>query len=170
MQIDAHIRTAAGLMAIGLALATGCSMRVTGTVRDATSGAPIGGAVLTAEDGRNRMTVTDPYGRFALKTRWAPSTLVVSAPGYTTATVAVPETTRYPIVTVDLTRAFDVGDAAPAGGAPVAGAPLVERIDESQAGSPDTATKLRNLQQLYDRGLISEAEYQRTRRRIVDGL
>lgn len=57
--------------------------------------------------------------------------------------------------------------------AAVTGRPLVERIETSPA--PDgahraTADKLRELQSLYDRGLISKDEYRATRSRIIDGL
>lgn len=150
-----------------LALSTACAMRITGTVRDGTSGQPIGGAVLTANDGRDRLSTTDPYGQYAVKTDWKPSNLIVSAPGYETTTVAVPDDHKHPIVDVELQRAFPA-----AGGAPLverhapSGTPLVPAV----TGSADTATKLHELQQLYDRGLISDSEYKRTRARIVDGL
>jgi hypothetical protein len=147
-------------------LSSACSMRVTGVVRDAASGQPVGGAVVTAEDGRDRLHVTDPRGQFAVKTNWRPSNITVSAPGYTTVTVQVADSDRFPpAIAVDLQRAFPTAD----------GAPLVERaqqplVGEVQGGDASTATKLRELQDLYDRGLISNQEYQRTRRRIVDGL
>src|SRR5215813_13333246 len=72
-----------------LLLSTGCAMRVTGTVRDASTGNAIGGAVLTAADGRNRLSTTDPSGRYAVKTDWRPTNLMVSAPGFVTTTVPV---------------------------------------------------------------------------------
>lgn len=139
-------------------LASACSMRVTGVVRDGTSGQPIGGAVVMAEDGRNRLSVTDPRGQFAVKTAWRTHNLAISAPGYTTMGVQVPDTERFPVVAVDLQRAFPTT---------AEGAPLVGTAEGGDAG---TAAKLNELQDLHDRGLISDQEYQRTRRRIVDGL
>lgn len=96
--------------AIALVLATGCAMRVTGVVRDASTGSPIEGAVLSANDGRNRLGTTGPSGRYAVKTDWKPSTLVVCASGYVTTTVAVPDSERFPVVHIDLERAFAVAD------------------------------------------------------------
>lgn len=149
-----------------LAMSTGCAMRVTGVVRDGSTGIPIGGAVLTAEDGRNRMSTTDPHGRYAVKTDWEPTKLVVSAPGYVTTTVAVPDTDQVPVVNVDLERSM-----------PAAGGPLVGQMDQSGLPSGTSAgvdaraaPKLQELQSLHDRGLISDAEYKRTRNRIIEGL
>lgn len=91
--------------ALGLAVAVagaGCAMRVTGVVRDAATGDAIAGAVLTADDGRNRLSVSDPGGRYSVKTDWRNATLTVSARGYQTATVSVPGLARHPVVDVDL--------------------------------------------------------------------
>jgi hypothetical protein len=158
---------AAPTVAFGLLLlSTGCAMRVTGTVRDASTGNAVGGVVLTAADGRNRLSTTDPSGRYAVKTDWRPTNLMVSAPGFVTTTVAVSDSNRYPVVNVDLQRSV-----------PVAGAPIVSRLDggsvRSGTGSyvdTPTAPKLQELQALYDRGLISDDEYRRTRSQILRGL
>jgi hypothetical protein len=153
-----------GLVIVG----AGCSMRVSGVVRDAANGTPIGGAVLTADDGRQRLTVTDPAGRFAVKTDWHNTTLTVSAPGYQTVTLPVGDDDRFPTVTVDLQRAF-------AAASPTAAMP--EHVDSTArpvpvAGGSDAGTEQRllDLQSLYERGLISNDEYKRTRGRIVDGM
>jgi hypothetical protein len=159
---------AASTVAFGLLLlSTGCAMRVTGTVRDAATGTAIGGAVLTAADGRNRLSTTDPSGRYAVKTDWRPTNLMVSAPGFVTTTVAVPDTNRYPVINVDLQRFV-----------PVAAAPIVSRLDGGSVRSggtgsyvdTPTAPRLQELQALYDRGLISDDEYRRTRSQILRGL
>jgi hypothetical protein len=149
-----------------LLLSTGCAMRVTGIVRDGSTGNAIGGAVLTASDGRNRLSTTDPHGRYVVKTDWQPSNLVVSAPGYVTTTVAVPGSHRFPVVNVDLERSLSA-----------AGAPIVNRVDQGRlpadiSAYADTrvAPKLQELQELHDRGLISNDEYRRTRNRILQGL
>ena len=53
---------AAPTVAFGLLrLSTGCAMRVTGTVRDASTGNALSGAVLTAADGRNRLSTTPEW-------------------------------------------------------------------------------------------------------------
>src|SRR5262245_15424171 len=150
-------RNARSLVLAGIILTTGCAMRVTGVVRDVSTGGPIGGVVLTANDGRNRLSTSDPSGRYAVKTDWQPSTLVASAPGYVTRTVTVPGTERYPVVNIDLERASPVagGGAYATPLAPVAG---------PRAG-PEAA-KLRQLQELYDQGTISEDEYRRSRKRV----
>jgi hypothetical protein len=144
-------------------LASACAMRVTGVVRDATSGQPIGGAVVTAEDGRNRMSVTDPRGQFAVKTDWRVHNMTFSAPGYETTAIQIPSTDRFPVISVDMRRAFPTAD----------GAPLVEGTQQplvgaAGAGESTTAGKLRELQALHDQGLISDQEYQRTRRKILE--
>ena len=91
-------------------LASACSMRVTGVVRDATTKNPIGGAVVAAEDGRQRHYSTDPHGFYNLKTDWDPATLVFSAPGYVPRTVSVGDETRWSVVDVELQR--EVAQAA----------------------------------------------------------
>jgi hypothetical protein len=139
-------------------LGSACSMRVTGVVRDATSAQPIGGAVVTAVDGRNRLCVTDPNGQFAVKTSWRRSNLTFGAPGYTTQTIQVDGKDRYPVIAVDLQRAFPTT----AGGAPLVGA--------ADAAGSGTAARLRELEDLRDRGLISDQEYQRTRKKIMEGM
>ena len=104
----------AWLVALVGVLASACSMRVTGVVRDATTKNPIGGAVVAAEDGRQRVYTTDPHGFYNLKTDWDPSTLVFSAPGYVPRSVTVGDETRWPIVDVELQR-----EAATAGSPPL---------------------------------------------------
>jgi hypothetical protein len=91
---------------------------------------------------------------------------MVSAPGFVTTTVAVSDSNRYPVVNVDLQRSVAV-----------AGAPIVSRLDggsvRSGTGSyvdTPTAPRLQELQALYDRGLISDDEYRRTRSQILRGL
>jgi hypothetical protein len=149
-----------------LVLSTGCAMRVTGVVRDGSTGSAIGGAVLTANDGRNRLTTTDPAGRFAVKTDWRPSTLAVSAPGFVTTTVQVPDSHRFPVVDIDLQRSV-----------PGVTAPVVSLVDRGAsrpvaAAYVDTGAtaKLQELQELHDRGLISDDEYRRTRTHILQGM
>lgn len=159
-------RLGACAAAAALALSTACAMRITGTVRDATSGQPIGGAVLSASDGRNRVSTTDPAGSFAVKTDRNPTNLTVSAPGYETTTVVVPDDDRYPVVHVDLQRAFPVAGAPPTE-RPAGGAPLVAPLRQAPVGSAGTEAKLQELQQLYDRGVISEGEYKTMRARVV---
>jgi hypothetical protein len=148
-----------------LVLSTGCAMRVTGVVRDGSTGSAIGGAVLTANDGRNRLTTTDPAGRYAVKTDRRPSTLAVSAPGFVTTTVQVPDSQRFPVANIDLQRSV-----------PGAYAPAVSQVERG-ASRPVTAyadtgatAKLQQLQELHDRGLISDDEYRRTRIHILQGM
>src|SRR4051812_9608632 len=105
MHTRSHAPFASVIGALLLAT-TGCSMRISGVVRDATSGMPIGGAVLTADDNRQRLTITDPAGRFAVKTAWHQTMLTASAPGYQTATIPVADGDRFPTVAVELQRAF----------------------------------------------------------------
>jgi hypothetical protein len=83
-----------------------------------------------------------------------------------TTTVPVSDSNRFPVVVVDLQRSF-----------PVAGAPIVTRLDgggvRSGTGSyidTPTGPKLQELEGLYDRGLISDDEYRRTRSQILRGL
>jgi hypothetical protein len=94
--------------------AAGCSMRVTGVVRDATTKNPIGGAVVSAEDGRGRHYSTDPRGFYNLKTDWDPSTLVFGAPGYQPRTVSVGDQTRWQVVDVELEREIAAAGVPPA--------------------------------------------------------
>ena len=152
-------------MVIGLlTLSMGCAMRVTGVVRDSSTRTPIGGAVLTANDGRKRLSTTDPNGNYAVKTDWRRSSLLVSAPGYSTTTVPVPDSSRFPVVDVYLDPAVPsaTGVVSQIGGsvAPV----------RSAGVDPRAVSALRDLQDLYDRGVISNDEYRRTRNRIIDGL
>lgn len=86
-------------------LVAGCAMRVTGTVRDRGTGYPIGGAIVTVNDGRDRMAVSDGNGDYALKTDWRPATLAVTASGFRSAEVPVPGDDRYPVIDVELDRA-----------------------------------------------------------------
>src|SRR5262245_60258637 len=147
-----------------LLLSTGCAMRVTGIVRDGSTGNRIGGAVLTAQDGRNRLSTTDPYGRYAVKTDRQRSNLVVSAPGYATKMVAVSDTQRFPVVNVDLQPTMSA-----------AGVTTVTRVERDIVPADaytdaQVAAKLQELQGLYNGGLISNDEYRRTRIRILQGL
>ena len=155
---------AAPTVAFGLLLlSTGCAMRVTGMVRDASTGTAIGGAVLSAADGRNRLSTTDPSGRFAVKTDRRPTNLMVSAPGFVATSVAVSGSSRFPVVNVDLQR------SVPVAGSPVAVSVSVGSGAASYVGTP-AAPKLQELQTLYDRGLISDDEYRRTRSQVLRGL
>jgi hypothetical protein len=129
-------------------LSTGCAMRVTGVVRDGSTGSAIGGAALTANDGRNRLTTTDPAGRYAVKTDRRPSTLAVSAPGFVTTAVQVPASQRFPVVDVDLQRLV-----------PGANAPVVSQVDRGTSRPVASAyvdtgatAKLQELQELHARG------------------
>jgi hypothetical protein len=83
----------------------GCAMRVVGTVRDRESGAPIAGALVTVDDGRGRVAVSDGNGEYALKTDWRPATLAVTASGFRSTTVRVPGDDRFPLIDVELDRA-----------------------------------------------------------------
>lgn len=147
-----------------LFLATGCAMRVTGVVRDQSTGNPIGGAVVAADDGRNRMCVTDPAGRYAIKTDRQQTALTVSAPSYQTTRVAVPGDSGSAVADVDLQ--------------PIARGPTAEswaRPMEPGSGGVGTAddgpaAKFRQLQDLRERGLISDEEYHQTRKRFIGGL
>jgi hypothetical protein len=150
-----------------LALGSGCAMRVSGVVRDGSTGAPMGGAVVRANDGRSRFVMTNPAGQYAVKTDAETSSLTVSAPGYQPSTVPIPAGPGDPFVYVDLQP---IGSARrPTGEA----RPLVQRLDappSSASGGAGTGTgaRLKELQSLYDGGLISEAEYKRMRARVVD--
>ena len=93
-----------GLATLVGMLASACSMRVTGVVRDATTKNPIGGAVVAAEDGRQRVYTTDPRGFYNLKTDWDPSTLVFSAPGYMPRSVSIGDVARWQVLDVELQR------------------------------------------------------------------
>jgi hypothetical protein len=92
------------LVALALAVA-GCAMRVGGTVRDRVTGNPIGGAMITANDGRGRLAFSDGNGVYELKTDWRPATLAVTATGFRSTTVAVPGDEQYPVIDVELDRA-----------------------------------------------------------------
>ena len=92
-------------------------------------------------------------GQFAVKTDWRNTTLTVSAPGYQTATVTVPDEHRYLVIAVDLQPATQARTAA-------------SGAVESSGDSP--AARLQNLQSLYDQGLISDQEYKRTRTRLMN--
>jgi hypothetical protein len=84
-----------------LVVGSGCAIRVSGIVRDAKTGGPIGGAVLTAHDGRNRLTVSNPAGMYSVKTDSGTTAMTVSAPGYQPTQVAIPSGDS-PTVYVDL--------------------------------------------------------------------
>jgi hypothetical protein len=88
-----------------VALLSGCAMRVSGTVRDRLTGNPIGGAIVTTNDGRGRMAFSDGNGVYELKTDWRPTTLAVTARGFRSATITVTGADRYPVADVDLDRA-----------------------------------------------------------------
>jgi len=156
------------VVAAMIVLGTGCAMRVTGVVRDGATGDPMGGAVLTADDGRNRLTTTDPLGRFTIKTDWKPTTLTVSAPGFQTTTVALSGNERFPpTLTVDLQPVSHATTRGPLAKPLEQGPGTVGTYEHVEDGA---AGKLRQLQELHDRGLISDEEYRRTRSRIVEGL
>jgi hypothetical protein len=138
-------------------------MRVTGIVLDSVTKSPIGGAVIAAEDGRNRHSTTNPHGQFNVKTNWDPMTLTVSAPGYVTRSVPVADTTRHPVINIELAPLTAAALAARTGQA-------VPSSGSEAAAESNAATKLRELQALHERGVISTEEYQRSRNRIVDGL
>lgn len=144
-------------------VAVGCAMRVTGVVRDQATGNPIGGAVLSAADGRNRLSVTDPLGRYNVKTDKQATTLTVSAPGYQTTTVPVAGDSSAPTADVNL---------EPLSRSRV-GEPLVKPLGQATVTDDiptGAAAKFRQLRDLYDRGLISNQEYQEARKRIVGDL
>jgi hypothetical protein len=94
-----RLRTAAPLM---LLIVTGCSMRITGVVTDESTGNPIGGAVVSAYDGRNRHSTTDPVGRFNVKTDSDTKYVTVTAPNYETVTVEVPAGSRVRAMAVSI--------------------------------------------------------------------
>ena len=167
MELNVSVRT----VVVSTVLATlgmGCAMRVTGVVRDGATGNPIGGAVVAAEDGRKRFSMTDPSGRYTVKTDWTNGTITANAPGFQPATVSVPGTDRYPVIDIVLQP-----NSAPAVRTPPVQAvePALGRATPVGEGADDSvAGKLRELQGLYDRGLITDDEYRRTRNRIVGSL
>jgi carboxypeptidase family protein/putative oligomerization/nucleic acid binding protein len=148
---------------VATVVVAGCSLRITGVVRDEGTGSPIGGAVLSADDRRDRFTVTDPLGRFNIKTDANTTTMTVTAPSYEAASVAVPPGSRSRVVDVTLRSLASQA---------VATGPLVKPVRQPAAdhGGDEAAGKLKHLQELYDRGVISNEEYQATRKRIIRGL
>jgi hypothetical protein len=167
MELNVSVRIVV-IAAVLTMLGLGCAMRVTGVVRDEATGNPIGGAVVAANDGRDRFSMTDPSGRYTVKTDWADMTLTANAPGFQPAIVSVPGTDRTPIIDIVLQP----------NSAPAVRRPLVQAVGPGLGsaatvgdGADDSvAGKLRELQDLYDRGLISDDEYRRTRNRIIGGL
>jgi hypothetical protein len=167
MSSSRAVRAGAWMM-VALLSGAGCAMRVSGVVRDKSTGYPIGGAVLLADDGRNRLAVTDPLGRYALKTDRKPTALTVSAPSYQTAQVPVGGDSGAVVADVDLQSTY----------APPTREPLVKPIEQVAGGVPVAeehidgapAAKFKQLEDLYDRGLISKEEYQQARKRIIGGL
>lgn len=94
-----------GILAALALFVAGCAMRVSGTVRDRETGNPIAGALVTADDGRGRLAVSDGDGHYALKTDWRPVTLAVTAAGFRSTTVAIAGNDRFPVADVALDRA-----------------------------------------------------------------
>ncbi len=97
--------SACGIVVALALLVAGCAMRVSGTVRDRVTGHPIGGALITADDGRGRLAFSDGNGHYELKTDWRPATLAVTATGFRSTTVEVAGDVQYPIADVELDRA-----------------------------------------------------------------
>ena len=150
------VRTVARSVVVAFVLlGAGCAMRVSGVVRDGATGAPMGGAVLTANDGRDRMATTDPLGRFNVKTDWKSTILTVSAPGYQTVTITVPGNDRYPVLAINLPPTSQARTQA--------GSSNGAEFDEAEA-------QLKQLLSLHDRGLISDEEYKRMRSRLIGRL
>jgi hypothetical protein len=85
-------------------------MRVTGVVRDATTKNPIGGAVVAAEDGRQRHYSTDPHGFLQPQDRLGSRDARVQRSRYVPRTVSVGDETRWSVVDVELQR--EVAQAA----------------------------------------------------------
>lgn len=131
-----------------LLMASACAMRVTGIVTDATTRTPIGAAVLQAQDGRNRIFVTDPSGNYSVKTDNDTGAMIVSAPGYRTKVVTIGDGS--PFVAIELER--DTGAAV---------GTLYQHTT--------IADKLREVESLYSNGAISKEEYRAMRTRVIEG-
>lgn len=140
-------------------LQAGCAMRVSGMVVDAETHVPIAGAMISANDKRERVRRSTQTGEYAIKTDGDTVSMTVSAPGYRTATVAIPTGSRHPRVEVELVPVESARKPAPVM-VPVGVVPMTTR---------STAEELQEVESLYDRGLISADEYKRMRARIVDG-
>lgn len=139
------------ILTTALLLVTGaCAMRVTGIVTDSSSRTAIGGAVLQAQDRRNRIYVTDPSGNYSVKTDGDTGAMIVSAPGYRTKVVTLPHGNRFPFVAIDLER--DVASTS--------STPAYRPVT--------TAEKLRDIDSLYSRGMISKEEYKAMRARALE--
>jgi hypothetical protein len=135
-----------------LLMTAACAMRVTGIVTDSTTRTAIGGAVLQAQDKRNRIYVTDPSGNYSVKTDGDTSAMIVSAPGYRTKVVTIAPGNRFPFIAVELERDGTFG---------------------SQSNQPShrpvtTAEKLRDIESLYSNGSISKEEYKAMRARALE--
>lgn len=111
LQIGRIGRAAAPVL---LLIATGCSIRITGVVYDESTANPIGGAVLSADDGRERHSTTDPLGRFNIKTDSDTKYVTVTAPSYETATVEVPAGSRIRVMAVSIRPLAPAGATAAA--------------------------------------------------------
>jgi hypothetical protein len=149
-----------GMTAILLALvaAAGCSMRVQGVVTDAETHGPIAGAAVIADDKRHRVAMTNQAGVYSLKTSSDTPSLSVSAVGYRTVTAPIPGGDRHADVPVALTPVESARRQPTITMVPVA--PVMQR---------DTTSALEEVDNLYNRGMISPDEYRQMRARIVDG-
>lgn len=137
----------------------GCAMRVSGLVVDAQTHAPVPGAMITANDGRDRVRRSNASGEYAIKTDAHTVSMNVAAPGYQPVTVAIPSGSRHPNVQVDLVP-LESARKPEATVVPVSIVPVAAR---------STAQELEELERLYDQGRITADEYKRMRARIVDG-
>lgn len=147
-------------LVLALSMGTGCAMRVSGIVLDAKTHAPIAGAMVAANDGRDRVRRTDATGEYSVKTDSDTVSMNVSAPGYHSVSVAIPTGSRTPNVQVDLVPVESARRPETAV-VPVSIVPVATR---------STTEELEELENLYNRGLISPDEYKRMRARIVDGM
>jgi hypothetical protein len=79
-------------------------MRIKGVITDADSGSPIAGAVVTS-DCYDRSAVSDPMGRYDLKTRLRDTcTVSAGAPGYHTVMATI--TSGHPVADISLRRSY----------------------------------------------------------------
>jgi hypothetical protein len=145
-------------IALVLGVHAGCAMRVSGIVVDAHTFAPIAGAMITANDGRDRVRRSNATGDYAIKTDAHTVSMNVAAPGYQPITVAIPSGSRHPTVQIDLVP-LESARKAEATVVPISIVPVATR---------STAQELEELERLYDQGRVTADEYKRMRARIVD--